>query len=116
MCPVAEMVGFRPALRETPQARPVRAHEVDLLIHAATGRDRILKVEGCYHGHHDSVMVSVYPYADDLGPADAPTAFPDNTGIPAAITGLVTVVPLIALFLVLQRYWRGGLLVGGVTG
>ena len=25
------------------------------LMRAATGRDRILKVEGCYHGHHDSV-------------------------------------------------------------
>ena len=31
------------------------------LMRAATGRDRILKVEGCYHGHHDSVMVSVLP-------------------------------------------------------
>ena len=26
------------------------------LMRAATGRDRILKVEGCYHGHHDSVV------------------------------------------------------------
>ena len=31
------------------------------LMRAATGRDRILKVEGCYHGHHDSVLVSVLP-------------------------------------------------------
>jgi multiple sugar transport system permease protein len=30
--------------------------------------------------------------------------------------GLVTIVPLIALFLVLQRYWRGGLLLGSVSG
>jgi glutamate-1-semialdehyde 2,1-aminomutase len=63
------------------------------LMRAATGRDRILKVEGCYHGHHDSVMVSVYPYVDDLGPADAPTGIVDNSGIPDAIAGLVTVVP-----------------------
>jgi glutamate-1-semialdehyde 2,1-aminomutase len=28
---------------------------------AITGRDLIIKVEGCYHGHHDSVQVSVYP-------------------------------------------------------
>ena len=35
------------------------------LMRAATGRDRILKVEGCYHGHHDSVMVSVLPEVDD---------------------------------------------------
>ena len=64
------------------------------LIRAATGRDRILKVEGCYHGHHDSVEVSVLPEADDpIGPPDRPRGVPDNTGIPAAIMDLVTVVP-----------------------
>ncbi|HVC06006.1 MAG TPA: aminotransferase class III-fold pyridoxal phosphate-dependent enzyme, partial [Solirubrobacterales bacterium] len=31
------------------------------LARGATGRDTILKIEGSYHGHHDSVMVSVYP-------------------------------------------------------
>jgi multiple sugar transport system permease protein len=30
--------------------------------------------------------------------------------------GFLTVVPIIILFLVLQRYWRGGLLVGSITG
>src|SRR5215813_10858312 len=29
------------------------------LMRAITGRDLIIKVEGCYHGHHDSVQVSV---------------------------------------------------------
>jgi multiple sugar transport system permease protein len=29
--------------------------------------------------------------------------------------GLVTIVPLIALFLVLQRYWRGGMLLGSIA-
>ena len=33
------------------------------LARGATGRDTILKIEGSYHGHHDSVMVSVYPAA-----------------------------------------------------
>ena len=31
------------------------------LARGATGRDMILKIEGSYHGHHDAVMVSVYP-------------------------------------------------------
>jgi multiple sugar transport system permease protein len=31
------------------------------------------------------------------------------------IGGLVTIVPLIALFLVLQRYWRGGMLLGSIA-
>ena len=44
------------------------------LMRAATGRDLIIKVEGCYHGHHDSVEVSVLPEADEAGPADRPTA------------------------------------------
>ena len=30
------------------------------LMRAVTGRPRIVKVEGTYHGHHDSVQVSVY--------------------------------------------------------
>jgi glutamate-1-semialdehyde 2,1-aminomutase len=64
------------------------------LMRAATGRDRILKVEGCYHGHHDSLMVSVMPEADDgIGPDDAPVGVPENTGIPEGILDLVTVVP-----------------------
>ena len=64
------------------------------LMRAATGRDRILKVEGCYHGHHDSVLVSVLPEpGDEIGPPDRPIGVPDNTGIPASIMDLVTVVP-----------------------
>ena len=64
------------------------------LMRAATGRDRILKVEGGYHGHHDSVEVSVLPEPDDdIGPADRPRNVADNTGIPGAIMDLVTVVP-----------------------
>ena len=64
------------------------------LVRAATGRDRILKVEGCYHGHHDSVVVSVLPEPDDdIGPPDRPRNVPDNSGIPDAIMDLVTVVP-----------------------
>ena len=59
------------------------------LMRAATGRDRILKVEGCYHGHHDSVQVSVLPEADDdIGPADRPrSASPTTPGSPTAIIG-----------------------------
>ncbi len=62
------------------------------LMRAATGRDLILKVEGGYHGHHDSVQVSVLPDADEVGPADRPTPVSGNSGIPAAIRDLVVVV------------------------
>jgi len=63
------------------------------LIRAITGRDLIIKVEGCYHGHHDSVQVSVCPEPDEeMGPADKPASLPASTGIPRAITDLTLVV------------------------
>jgi glutamate-1-semialdehyde 2,1-aminomutase len=64
------------------------------LMRAITGRDLIIKVEGCYHGHHDSVQVSVCPDEDgaDIGSAARPNSVPASTGIPAAITDLTLVV------------------------
>ncbi len=62
------------------------------LIRAITGRDLIIKVEGCYHGHHDSVQVSVSPdSAEQAGPADRPASVPSSTGIPRAITDLTLI-------------------------
>ncbi len=63
------------------------------LMRARTGRDRIVKVEGCYHGHHDSVMVSVYNPLEELGPPEWPANPASGAGIPRAILDLVTVVP-----------------------
>ena len=47
------------------------------LMRPFTGRERIIKLEGGYHGHHDSVMVSVQPESvGDLGPVDASDRHP----------------------------------------
>jgi glutamate-1-semialdehyde 2,1-aminomutase len=62
------------------------------LMRAITGRDLIIKVEGCYHGHHDSVQVSVTPDAEDVGDDARPARVPASTGIPTAITDLTLVV------------------------
>src|SRR5215469_9385968 len=62
------------------------------LMRAITGRDLIIKVEGCYHGHHDSVQVSVYPDADQMGPADRPASVPSSAGIPRSLTDLTIIV------------------------
>ena len=62
------------------------------LMRAITGRDLIIKVEGCYHGHHDSVQVSVCPEAGEVGPPDRPAQVPSSTGIPQAIMDLTLVV------------------------
>lgn len=62
------------------------------LMRAATGRDRIIKVEGGYHGHHDSVQVSVQPEGEDIGPAEQPRRVPASAGIPWAVMNLVDLV------------------------
>src|SRR3954453_9081738 len=59
----------------------------------ATGRDMILKIEGSYHGHHDAVMVSVYPPLEALGERDDPVSVPYGGGTPQAITDLTRAVP-----------------------
>jgi glutamate-1-semialdehyde 2,1-aminomutase len=63
------------------------------LSRGATGRDMILKIEGSYHGHHDAVMVSVYPPLEALGDRDDPVSVPYGAGYPRAITELTRSVP-----------------------
>src|SRR5271167_31387 len=54
------------------------------LARAASGRDRIIKMEGGYHGLHDSVLVSLKPKASEIGDPKYPTAVPGGSGIPKA--------------------------------
>src|SRR5262245_63285030 len=63
------------------------------LMRMITGRDLIIKIEGSYHGHHDSVMVSYYNQLDELGPREHPHSVLAGTGIPRAVADLVAVVP-----------------------
>ena len=60
---------------------------------AATGRDKIVKVEGGYHGHHDEVMVSMKPALDRAGPADNPTPVPATAGLTAHVLADTLVIP-----------------------
>lgn len=62
------------------------------LMRAITGRDLIIKVEGSYNGHHDSVAISIFRSAQELGPADKPWLTP-GAGIPQAIADCVRIVP-----------------------
>ncbi len=61
------------------------------LMRSITGRDLIIKIEGCYHGHHDSVQVSVAPEEQDAGPREKPSSAPASSGIPKAITDLTLI-------------------------
>ncbi|HEY7628060.1 MAG TPA: aspartate aminotransferase family protein [Ilumatobacteraceae bacterium] len=62
------------------------------LMRAITGRDEIIKIEGSYHGHHDSVMVSQWRNLSMLGPEDDPHRVP-SAGVPQAMADLVHLVP-----------------------
>ncbi|MGO8814794.1 MAG: glutamate-1-semialdehyde 2,1-aminomutase [Terriglobia bacterium] len=53
---------------------------------AATGRDKILKFEGCYHGHGDSLLVKA-------GSGVATLGLPDSPGVPHALAELTVTVP-----------------------
>ena len=61
------------------------------LMRAVTGRRKILKIEGAYHGHHDSVMVSVYDDMAELGPPQRPSSPQSGAGLPVEITGLTVI-------------------------
>src|SRR5919198_178316 len=72
---------------------------------AATGRDRIVKIEGSYHGHHDAVLFSVVPEAQVLGlrgrvggktggaAGAAYTTRPTSRGVPASVWKDTIIVP-----------------------
>jgi glutamate-1-semialdehyde 2,1-aminomutase len=51
-----------------------------------TGRDRIIKFEGCYHGHTDSLLVKA-------GSGLATFGTPDSAGVPAGVARDTIVLP-----------------------
>lgn len=51
-----------------------------------TKRDRIIKFEGCYHGHADSLLVKG-------GSGLATLGIPDSAGVPAEVAQLTTALP-----------------------
>ena len=59
---------------------------------AFTGREKMAKFEGGYHGAHEYVSVSVRPPADKLDPS-GPTPIPEHPGLPQSILDQVIVLP-----------------------
>lgn len=56
------------------------------LARAATGREKIIKCVGCYHGHTDAMLVSAGSGATTLG-------VPSSPGVPSALVGNTLLVP-----------------------
>jgi glutamate-1-semialdehyde 2,1-aminomutase len=52
----------------------------------ATSRDVLVKFDGCYHGHADSLLVKA-------GSGLATLGIPDSRGVPAALAGLTLTLP-----------------------
>ncbi|HEY7311295.1 MAG TPA: aspartate aminotransferase family protein [Gemmataceae bacterium] len=63
------------------------------LARAFTGRSKLLKFEGNFHGYHDQVMYAIGTPADRLGPEESPALFPGSSGLPAGLDQNVVVVP-----------------------
>jgi glutamate-1-semialdehyde 2,1-aminomutase len=73
LVPCAELVRFNSVGSEAVQA-------AWRLARGATGRTKILKFEGHYHGWYDPAWFSVHPPLEEAGPADRPRAVPSSLG------------------------------------
>jgi glutamate-1-semialdehyde 2,1-aminomutase len=78
------------------------------LARAFTGRTRLLKFEGNFHGYHDQVMYAIGTPADKLGPEQAPTAWPGSTGMPPHLADNLVLVPYNSPELVEDAFRRHG--------
>jgi glutamate-1-semialdehyde 2,1-aminomutase len=63
------------------------------IMRASSSRKLILKIEGTYHGHHDSLMVSVFPPKDQAGSRERPASVPQTLGLPPEVVDLTLAVP-----------------------
>lgn len=60
---------------------------------AYTGRDKIAKFEGAYHGCYDYMEVSVASSPKEMGRATSPTPVPDSEGITSGVLQDVVLMP-----------------------
>jgi glutamate-1-semialdehyde 2,1-aminomutase len=71
------------------------------LARAYTGRDKIVKFEGCYHGHSDGLLAKA-------GSGVATLGLPDSAGVPASFTAETLVAPFNNVDALTQIFARHG--------
>jgi glutamate-1-semialdehyde 2,1-aminomutase len=82
-------------------------HAAWRLARAFTGREKILKFEGHYHGWFDSALYSVSPPLAAAGPVEAPVAVPGTKGQARSTAGDLVIAPwndLEMLAAILERH------------
>ncbi len=84
--PCAELVRFCNSGSEA-------VHAALRLARAATGREKILKFEGHYHGWFDNALISAGPTEKQAGPREAPNAVLGSGGQLASASENVIVLP-----------------------
>jgi glutamate-1-semialdehyde 2,1-aminomutase len=86
LVPCAELVRFASSGSEADQAA-IR------LARAKTGRRKIVKFEGHYHGWFDNIFISIAPSPNEAGPAEAPVAVAQTPGQSESALEDVIVLP-----------------------
>ncbi len=86
LVPCAEMVRFSNSGSEA-------VHGAIRLARAVTGRTKVLRFEGQYHGWFDPAMWSYAPPLDAAGPREAPVPVPATKGLPPSDAGNLVVLP-----------------------
>src|SRR5512136_524174 len=86
MCPALEMVRLACSGTEATlhALRVARAY---------TGRDKVIKFEGMYHGFHDFTLFSTYAPVEAYGNINNPVPVPSGSGIPRALHELIVTLP-----------------------
>jgi glutamate-1-semialdehyde 2,1-aminomutase len=86
MIPCADMVRFAGSGTETVM------HGLRLA-RAATGRRKVMKFEGHFHGYSDALNYSVAPPIDMAGPPDRPTPYPESAGMSPDLARDLVILP-----------------------
>ena len=90
---IKEITGWVEMARMTVSGTEATMHLMRIA-RAYTGREKIIKFEGQYHGVHDYALISVLPNdMDELGDRDNPVHLAWGRGIPEAVTQTVIPVP-----------------------